>query len=487
MGVLDKKFQTHLGLFLFIDTPSGGGSTTLSASAAAGATTLSLTSAANFAIGDDIRVGTGETMELVRISNLVTTTVTTAKPTKFAHASAEAVVEQSHLNIGVPEADGLRLNINGESTDVFSSIQRLAYGIVNGFVDLGATFRFPVVTADVIAFALGIPRANVIGDGTAVQQTGTVGPRMFTTDGTLFGGLTNVNLVSTGQMQDGSYLKVDLYNITFDPTSLSVQFARGQLSTVPVKVMASSGAYDFTNTAWTPANTFSTNASSKADIFSEIVQASVLTDSGTSNTTSGVTAAGAYVIALTSATGFTANSWVKIGTGDAAEYHLIHAVATNNLNLRTQVLRAFAATAPVVQQTVTSLGVAVGGFTLGMSGSVETQRAETYKTSLGYRVLNCAATLSWNVDSLSQVAVYTALGIPAADVANNVVPLGARILANAAATILFTGLTQGGRTVTICGWNGAAQVGGETQFSTQATASIPMSFKPNGLQVLVNV
>lgn len=486
MGVLDKRFNTLLGLHVFVDTPSGGGSTTISAAAAAGASTLVLTSATNFAIGDDIRVGTGETSELVRISNLVTLTVTTAKPLKFDHPVAEPVVEQSAISLGTPEADGFRLRFNGETTDVFAATQRLPYGTLTGFVDLGASWRYPVVTADVLALAFGIPRANIIGNGTAAAQSGTVGPRLWTTDGTLFGTITNVNIVATGQLQDGTYLKVDLYNVTFDPTAVTTTFARGQLATVPVRVLASSGAIDDTNTLFTPANTVQTFASSKGDIFSEITAVETLTDSGTATTTTATIAAGAYVIPVTSATGIVAGDYLRLGVGDAAEYHLVHSVVSLNLNLRTQVLRAHASGVAVVKSTRTALSVAQGGFTFGTSGSVETQRSETFRTSLAYRSSNIAVTLSCNLDAITALNYALALGIPTAQYANNVLPLGAQIGKATAVTLLFRGLTQDGKTASICGWNGTVNIGGETQFTQAAAAQIPVSFKASVLQTYVN-
>jgi hypothetical protein len=486
MGVLDKQFETLDGLHLMMDSPSGGGSTTLSAVAAAGATSFTIAAATNFAIGDDIRVGTGETMEMVRISNLVSTTVTPAKPLKFDHASGEAVVELSAISLGVPEADGVKLQIPAEATDVFNAIQRTAYGTLVGYVDLGLSWRFMAITADVIAYALGLPRSAVIGNGTAAAQTGTAGPRMFTTDGLLMGALANSCVVAAGRLQDGSYVRAEFYNVSFNPTQLTTTFSRGQLATVPVTLMASSGAFDFTNSAFTPANIVTTFASSNADLFSEITNVAQLSDSGTSNTTSGTTAAGAYTIVLTSATGFTANAWVKIGVGDLAEWHLIHSVSSNTLNLRTQVQRAFAASTAVVLQTVTQVAGITGGFTLSASGAVQTQRSEYYRTSLRYKIGNAAVQFAFQSNNLRPEILQLALGIPSSAIANNVVPLGNKIGATLRATLLFTGLTQDGKTITMCGWNGAAQINAELNLTQAAEMAASIAYKPTTMQLLVN-
>lgn len=487
MGILDKNFDVVTGYYLFTDTPTGASTSVSTTAIAAGDTSFTLTSATGLAIGKDIRLGTGETAELVRISNLVSTTVTTAKPMLFAHAVGEAVVEQSALNLGVPEADGVKLNVSVESTDVFNAIQRLGYGSLIGYADMTLSWRFMAITADIIALALGLPRANVIGDGTAAAQTGTVGPRLFTTDGVTMGALANMHAVVTGTLNDGSNLKLTCNGLSFNPTVFTTTFSRGQLATVPVSALCTSATFDFTASAFTPFATIQTYASSNADLFDAISSIAELTDSGTSNTTSGTTAAGAYSIVLTSASGFAAGDWVKIGTGANAEFHLVHGLTSNTLNLRTQVLRAFAATTPVVKQTVTDVGGVDGGFTIATPGQVQVQRSETSRMSLKNRVGNIAAQFSFNATNVTPESLQRAFGIAASAYASSVLPITNATLAKALSrTFLFRGTTQGARNITICGWNGTCQPTGELNMTQAAAFTVPIAYKPNGLQVIVN-
>lgn len=491
MPVLDKAIDKLIALYPMVDTPTGGASTTIATSdITKGATTVTVASGTNIANGDDLRIGTGETMELVRVaSGGGTTSIVLAKGTKYAHVVGEAVVEQSALSIGTPEADGFRLSISGETSDVFAATQALAYGALNGFVDVFASWRYPVITVDVLAFALGIPRSAIIGSGTAAVQTGTTGPRLFTTDGALFGTATNYNAVAVVQRKDGTYATVYLYNMSFDPTVVNTVFGRGQLSTVPVRVMASHAAVDFTNSLFTPANTITTFASAKTDIFSEITVAATLEDTGTPTTTTAGVAAGAYSIPVTSASaaGIAAGSWIRLDTGDQVEYHLVDNVATNTtLNLRTQVFRAHNSGVAVSATTVTDLGGLNGGFTFAMQGSTITQRAETFRTSLGLKTGNVAAAFNFNVLSYTPEAVSLQLGIPASATVANVLPLGAAIATANPKTVLLRGLTQGGKTVTICGWYGSSVVGGETVFTQASQGVVPVSIKPAALQVFVN-
>lgn len=482
MGVLDKAFDTLTGLHLMMDTPSGGGNTTLSAVAAAGASSFGLTAATNFAIGDDIRVGSGETLEIVRISNLVSTTVTPAKPLQFDHASGEPVVEQSAISLGVPEADGVKLAIPAESSDVFSAIQRTAYGTLVGYVDLGMSWRFMAITADILAYALGLPRSAVLGDGTAAAQTGTVGPRLFTTDGLTIGALVNTSVIATGTLQDGSVVKATMQNVSLDPTGLSTTFSRGQLATVPVKMSASSGTFDFTNAAFTPANSITTFGSTAADLFSEITNVAQLVDSGTTNTLNGVVAAGAYSVTLTSATGFVANSWIRINN----EYHLIHGVSSNTLNLRTQVQGGFSNGATVTLQVVTPIAGVTGGFALSVSGTATAQRSEQSRVTLRTRISNAKVQFAFKTNNLKPEILQLALGMPASAYANSVLPLGNKIATSLRATLLFTGLTQGGKTITLCGWYGAAQINTELNLTQAAEMQVSIAYNATFLQAFVN-
>ncbi len=487
MGILDKNFDVVTGFHLFIDSPAGGGSTTITTAVAAAVTSFTLTSPTLFAIGDDVRLGSGETAELVRIQGLAGAVVTTAKPLMFDHPALDVCVEQSALNLGVPEADGCKFNLSVESTDVFSAIQKLAYGTLIGYGDLTVSWRFMTITADVMALALGLPRAAVVGDGTAAAQTGTVGPRLFTTDGVTMGGLLNCAAVITGTLNDGTALKVTFNGLSFNPTTFTTTFSRGQLAAVPVQALATSAAFDFTNTAFLPANVVSTFASSKADLFSEIVGVAQLTDSGTATTTTAGMSAGAFVIPVTSATGIVAGDYVRLGTGDAAEYHLVHSVVSLNLNLRTQVLRAQASGVALVKQTVRDVGGIDGGFTISTPGQVSVQRSETSRLSLKNKVGNIATQMAFNATNVTPENLQMAFGLPSSAFAANVMNFTGRTVGAAlSGTLLFRGLTQGGRSISIVGWNGTCQPNGELTMTQAANLLVPIAYKPAVLQAWVN-
>jgi hypothetical protein len=483
MAILDKYFNVVTGFHLLMDLPAGGGTTTLASAATKGGTTLELTAATNFAIGDDIRVGSGEQNELVRIQGLTGTTVTTAKPLLFAHTAGEPVVEQGAVAIGVPEADGARFGCTVENTDVFNAMARLGWGVLRGYTDMMLSWRFMAITSDALATALGIPRDQLFGDGTAAAQTGTVGPRLFTSDGVAMGASINCNAVITGTLNDGSNVKLQCHSLSFDPTAVTYTLSRGAATQLPVRTMMTSAAWDFTNTAFAPATTLSTYEYSDGDQFEEMLGVAELTDSGTATTTSGSTAAGAYSITVASATGIVAGDWVRVGS----EYHYVHGVVSNTLNLRTRVLRTIAGSTAVVKQTVTDVGGIDGGFTFAVSGQASPRRSETHAISLSYRLGNLVPQFSFNVTNLTPESLQRWLALPASAYNASVMGVTKHTVGKQPKrTFVFTGLTQNGRTLTLCGWNGSAVTSGDTALTQATDALLPIAYRPKVIQHFVH-
>lgn len=87
---------------------SGHLDTTLSADSVVGATTISLTSAANGAAGDAIKIGTGATAEYRTITLVATNDVSFRDPLIFAHSAAEVVEEADDDNRSYISAPTLR-------------------------------------------------------------------------------------------------------------------------------------------------------------------------------------------------------------------------------------------------------------------------------------------------------------------------------------------------------------------------------------------
>jgi hypothetical protein len=72
-------------------TPTTPTSTTLNGSISAGATSFVVTSATGFATGQEVLIDTGQTLEVRKISNVVSTTITVADALFFAHTNGVTV------------------------------------------------------------------------------------------------------------------------------------------------------------------------------------------------------------------------------------------------------------------------------------------------------------------------------------------------------------------------------------------------------------
>lgn len=87
-------FKWLLGAYSTAGTAvGGGGNTTLSAAAAAGDTIIAVTDATNFAVGDKVQVGTGNTAEVHEIQAIAAPNITLTTTLRFAHAAGEAAKE----------------------------------------------------------------------------------------------------------------------------------------------------------------------------------------------------------------------------------------------------------------------------------------------------------------------------------------------------------------------------------------------------------
>lgn len=481
MALLDKYSASVARASFMLDKPSGV-SSTVNAAAAKDQANLTVV-ATTYANGMDIMVGG----EIARISsgggtvNLVMT-----KPFKYDHAVGEVVTELAEIQLGTAEAEGIKFNVAGENTDVYGVISRLVYGTLPGFSVFTGSLRMPTPTADILALALGQPRSTLIGDGTLAAQTGTVGPRSFWTDGSLFGAQQRVSLVVSVRKIDGTYMTFYAYNLSFNPTTLSVQFARGVVSNVPMSFMMSGYAIDFTDAAFVPASTVITYLASKLDMILAITAVGNLTDSGTSTTTSSGVSAPGYVIPLTSVTGVAAGVWLGIGVGAAREWHLVHSVVSLNANLRTQTQQTFQSGTPVVIQTNTPFaGISKGGVTLAVSGSVEPIEVETEVAAQGYRINNAALQFSMSLSALTPENFIATHGLPLAEYANTVLPFR-KSGQGLPLTLVLTALTVGGKTVTICLWDGSAVISNETTLSQVVETKLAMAYKPRAMQMLVH-
>lgn len=459
----------------FMLDKASGATSTVATAAAKDQAVVVVAAISTFANGQDVFVGT----ELCRISSGGgTTSLTMTKNLKYDHPVGDVVVEQAAYSFGTAEADGLKFRIANETTDVFGVLSRFFYNKLPGFISFTGSMRMPTPTIDVLAMAHGIRRSEVLGDGTAVQQTGTAGPRVVFSDGSNCGTLTRACFYATVQLVDGTWRTFYAYNLSFNPTTISVQFARGVVANVPIDFMMTGYAIDFTNSQFVPSTVVQTYNAAKTDMIGELVSIDNYA-LGTPTTLTAQVAAGAYQFLVTSATGLAAGGIVKLGTGDFAEFHEIHAIATLTVQLKTQVQRTWANASAVTPLTPTSFaGVSRGGATYAMSGSADERVVETERAKQGYNLGNLAPKWTFNLSSLQPENFYLSTGTPVADYASSVLTFRNAAKSTGLECVVMRFLTLGGRSIKCVNWLPVVEVQSEQVLSQAVETQLPVTLLP---------
>ena len=464
------------------------GSTTLTAAEAAGGNTLTVAGITNFAIGDIIRVGEGEEMELIQVhaSTAPTgTTITLATNLVYAHANGAAVVEQTAWDLGDITDGGVSLEWTGEATDIFVATKRLVFAVLNGYVSAQAKFALPGMSLYNIAAATGSLQSLVAGAGTAAS------PLQYVSDGSDFGGAANMSLIIQGVLIDGTIIRCEMWGVDADYTGISMALARGTLSPVPCVFTAAAGGIIQTaagNMALSVAN-----RPSKGDVFDALTSVGFFTDDAAgSDTVASGGAAGASTVVLNSGTGFLADDWVRFGAGDTMEIWQLEDVTTNTLTIRGKFYRQQAVGAVAETQAQTQIaGIAPEGVTVAIGGTVEQLRSALSRTSIGSRAgqANVSFAVPMIETSLSNFA--RALGIPQAAISGGKLPFnGANLATDTLLNGMFcTGTVLDGRVLTAMFWGTSIDLSGVATVwnNTGAAAITPITVKPSSGFALLTV
>lgn len=485
MPATGKLVRQLLAAYLARDKAAGGGTTTLSAAVAAGAASFTLVSATNFAIGDIVRLGSGEEMELVKIGNLVGAVVTPAEATVYAHAAGEQIVEQEVFDLGDVTGDGVTVTFTGSTTDVSVATRRTAYTSLSGYVSAMAALSLPGVTLFNMLVALGMPLSGVTGAGTLAS------PYHLVTDGNEFNADANQSLIVISVLEDGTFLREELWGVDADYTGLSMALNRGNLNSIPASFVASAGGV--VSTVANPYVATTTYRGTKGKVFDGLAEVGLFaaaTVGPLATTTTGIVAAGATVLPLTAVTNLAAGDWVMLNSAESVEFHQIDNIAALNANLRTRTLRAHPiGTAVVRQQQIPFGGVQEDGVTIGFGGTVDAIRIATRKLQAGLKSSLATITASFRLIDFTLANYARSLGIPQSAIigGGTRLPLGNNI-ATAGQTdgVYVRGLTQDGGTVQVNLWGSTPDIGTIAhQATNQGVQSLPLSFKPtSGIQFL---
>ena len=482
MAAKDKVLKQLSQVLLVRDSTGTFGSTTIGAAGAAkGQTVIPVPSTTNFGLNDLVRVGSGETMEIGVVASFVAnTSITLADNLTYDHVPGEAVVEQTAWDLGDVTDGGVDVNGNAQTTDVGVATKRLAYTILNGYTDLTAAFGLPSPALYSLCAALGIDFAKITGAGTAAS------PYALVTDGSEISGAQNQSLIAIGVAMDGSVLRVELWGIDVDYTGFSMPLARGQLASVPVKVLAAAGGVVTTNASAYVANT--ANRPAKGKVFDALVEIGLFADTGTTSVLASNGAAGATGVQFSTG-GFAAGDWVRFGSGDTVEFHRLNSITdASNAVLKTPLYRAQASGTAVVKQSQTPFAApAPDGATLNIAGGVDQIRIATRRLTAGLRPGSAVTSLSFSVIDFILANFARALGIPAAKIVGGRLPLTGDVIATDIVQGAYVkGLLQDGTTMWVNVWGCSQDV---SSFAAKLTnsgspAALPIAFKPaSGIQI----
>lgn len=476
MAAKDKVLKQLSQVLLLRDTGAGGGSTTLGAAAAKGQAVLSVPSTTNFAAGDTVRVGSGETTEIGVIASLsANVSITLSDNLTYDHVSGEAVVEQTPYDLGDIAEGGVTVSGSAQSQDVGVATKRLAFTTLNGYTDLTGNFALPTVALDNLCAALGIAYSKVRGAGTAASHF------ELTTDGSEIAGEQNQSLIAIGLAMDGTVIRVELWGVDIDYSGLSLQLSRGQLASVPVKVLAGAGGVATTNASAYVANT--SKKPVKGKTFDALSEAGVFIDTGVGTSLSATFAAGATSISTTGNLGLVAGDWLRIGADDVAEFHQVESqtgVGPYTVTLRTPTYRAHTTSAVQKQLLTPFAAISTDGATMEVGGSVESIRIATRRLSIGTKPGPAPIALRFGVIDVTLANLARALGIPQSKIVGGRLPLlGADIATDVVQGVYLKGALQDGFTMWVIAAGCSQDVSSfVAQLTNVGTPAIPMAFKP---------
>lgn len=492
MANKNKVLKQVNTVLLVRDMAAGGGNTTLAAPAAAGDVSVSLTSNLNFSAGDTIRLGSGSDLELAVISGAITGTgpytANVAEPLLKPHLQLDPVVEQSAYDLGDITDTGVDVAITAAGTDVQVATKRLAFTRLNGYADLTAALALPTVTLEGIAFALGIPLASVVGNGSSWSN-----PKALITDGTEIASEQNVSLICIGVTMDGTPFRAELWAVDPDYTGFSIKLQRGTLGSVPAKFVAGGGgcisqnaSSYVANTTYRPNKLKTFDALTEAGSFIAATAGTPLATTVTAPTTT-ENSAGQKVLNVTSSTNATVGTWVKLGTGSTVEFHRIASKAAGALTFDTNLYRTITTGVAVVEQALAPFAtISTNGVTLAIQGTVDKINEATSRLSLGMKPGNAKVVTSMAFIDFMLATFARSAGIDPALIANNRLLLGNSIGLAQIDGIYVKGTLQDGTTAWFILWGCAQDVSNlSAKLNNTGVPELPATYLPSsGLQLL---
>ena len=212
--------------FFTDETAGTPGSTTSDAVYAAGDLVISVTSEANFAANDVIRVGTANEMEVQIVETTAAGSITLESALAFGHISGIPVVEQQRVNLGDISDDGVTRESSVERTEIRACTQAGVYATLVTNASARVSWNMLNHSLENVMFALGMDESNISGAGSAGD------PFIADINPDSFNELNNIGVYFTGTLRDGTTFEIQGWNCDFDP-NLTITYLRGQAVSIP--------------------------------------------------------------------------------------------------------------------------------------------------------------------------------------------------------------------------------------------------------------
>lgn len=476
MPTKNKVIKQLNTVLLLRDKVAGGGSGTVLTAVAAGVTSVPIATPANFAVGDAVRIGSGDTLEIGVITSAAVSPMLFADPLTYPHAVGEPVVAQTAYDLGDVSDSGVTITTAGNATYVPVSTRRLNFATLDGYLEMRAEFSLPTASLYNLLFATGSPLSRLTGNGA------TITPFAFNTDGTQFATELNQSLIAIGTRMDGTPIRIELWNVDLDYTAYTARLARGVVATTPFRAIASAGGIITDNaSAYAKATTF---RPSKAKVFDYLQEVGIFMDETTApitTTTTAIAAADQPVVAITAGAP-TAGMWFRVGVAgsDTVEYHRVSSLASLNVTFVDNLLRAQPAGTAIVQQKLVPLsGITEQGVTFSIGGSVDMLRSAVSRLSVGMKPGDASPSVSMTLMDISLVNFAYAMGIPQAAIVGGRLPMNVNVATSSIDGLYIRGILQSGEQSWITCWGCEQDVSSvATALAARGVAAIPLTVRP---------
>jgi hypothetical protein len=403
---LRTKLSDLVQQVIAIRPKPAGGSTTLSANAAAGATAATLTSVTGFTDADPIIAGSEEDAELVVQTGAPAGSIITLRAPGFkrAHVSGEAVKE------GIAYDLGNVMNVRDASAaDVFDNetdVSRNPNGRRLGHIAYQPQFDVQGYSPNLFALLTGMLMNRVLGAGTSAD------PTQIHTDGSDLG-REDTFLVFNELLADGTFLRHEFDACSADYSQMALALGQGRETMLAARFIAAN--HGLHNTVAPQFAIDYTLQARKAAQIESLLEAGLFTvlGGGLSTTLTSQTNKDANVFNVASATGVAGGKWYRVVGGGREQIIRVESVVSLAVTCRTRAAYDFPTGSTVTELTQTAFtGLKQDATEFRMGGSVRPVRFDNARVQAGARAGTALFSLACQPTARTLENLRLRLGLP---------------------------------------------------------------------------